>query len=124
MQLCCEKNKQRTCLIGYLYNMKRLAILLPLYLIILSCMPCKDSDDGMDSTQPFITKSSTQGHDKDSETCSPFCSCNCCGQRASQQKATTVTNLFATIPLVKQPSVQSFSLQNVLHQIWQPPQLV
>jgi hypothetical protein len=87
-------------------------------------MPCKDSEDGMDGTQPLITKSAKQGHDKDAETCSPFCSCNCCGHRASQQKSTLVANLFATNPVIKQASVQSFSLQNVLHQIWQPPQLV
>ncbi|MES2374484.1 MAG: DUF6660 family protein [Bacteroidota bacterium] len=104
--------------------MKRLAILLPVYLIILSCMPCKDGEDGMDSTQPVITKG-LQGHDKDSETCSPFCSCNCCGQqRASQQKSTSVSNLFIITPVVKMALVQPFSLQNVLQQIWQPPQLV
>lgn len=106
--------------------MKRLALLLPVYFLILACMPCADMDESMgDTGQASITKSTNQDHDSDNETCSPFCSCNCCGQqRASQQKSTSVTNLFIITSVIKQTSVQSFSLQNVLHQIWQPPQLV
>ncbi len=78
----------------------------------------------MDNGQVSISKSTTQNHDKGDETCSPFCSCNCCGQRVPGQKGVVLANPFVTVPEIKKASVQSFSLQNVLQHIWQPPQLV
>lgn len=104
--------------------MKRLTILLPIYFLILACMPCADTEDGMVAGQSVITASNSQDRHNESETCPPFCSCSCCGQRAPAERVVCVTSSAELISFVKQTALQSFSLQSVLQQIWQPPQLV
>ncbi|TAJ47377.1 MAG: hypothetical protein EPO58_15870 [Chitinophagaceae bacterium] len=107
--------------------MKRLTTLLPIYFLILACMPCVDTDgSNMITGQASITSSHSQDqdHDNNNETCPPFCSCNCCGQRAPAQRVVYTSSPIETLTIVKQAALQSFSLQNVLQQIWQPPQLV
>ena len=60
--------------------MKWIAILLSIYLMALSNMPCADMEvnSAAHKTAQFSSEAN-HSHDKDNDLCSPFCACNCCG---------------------------------------------
>lgn len=52
-----------------------------LYILVLPCFPCSDSDECEQSTTAVsIRPDQHKGHAHQDETCNPFCSCACCGQ--------------------------------------------
>lgn len=103
-----------------------LKTIFPLYLLILTCMPCADNCDDkvMQPTQATISANNTHSHnDKQKESCSPFCTCDCCSIRVSAPTLLSFTTNVVIVPITKQFSNYAFSFQTVLHNIWQPPQL-
>ena len=104
--------------------MKRLLLLLPFYLLFLSCMPCADSKEENGGNLTAVSGAAAGGHEKQDETCSPFCSCNCCGQRVSNNQLLIPSTILPVIIPKQHTIVKPFFLQNVSYDIWQPPQLV
>jgi len=88
-------------------------------------MPCSGIDDCeyQGSDQSVFAATDHSDHDNDTEHCSPFCMCACCGQ--------TLSNAFASYSLaIHNPvSVEKFPLYNasftleVYLSIWQPPKI-
>ena len=62
-------------------------------------------------------------HQQEDEACNPFCGCSCCGHNVAIAKFLFVKTSISISIEKKQPSIHFFALQNVLHNIWQPPQL-
>jgi hypothetical protein len=89
-------------------------------------MPCVDSDrvSNEHNTQ-YISKEQSDDHDHNkNETCSPFCICACCGVQINTVKHIDITFLPRTYFLKQENENYQFYFQQVLLNIWQPPQLV
>lgn len=106
--------------------MKWIAIVMSIYLMALSNMPCADMEvnSAMHKTAQFSSEEN-HSHDKDNDLCSPFCACNCCGaQVLSYQIAASfefpVASHLISIP---SPSYNSVFICNFYGSIWQPPQI-
>jgi len=78
----------------------------------------------MSADQTISATTDHSDHDSDTENCSPFCMCACCGQSFS-------TNLFQQFSLAKQgpfqikkfPAYNASFITEVCLSIWQPPKL-
>ena len=79
-------------------------------------MPCNDKEDCkfMSPNESIDYTNQHSGHETDSEQCTPFCLCACCGQ--SFNSSFYDLNLF---PIYK----TSFISEGYLS-IWQPPKIV
>jgi hypothetical protein len=106
---------------------KWIAIILSLYLLVLSNMPCADLEIGsaIHKTAQFSSESN-HSHDKDNDLCSPFCACNCCGAQVLSCEIPEIIDFpvnhsIITVPL---PSYHSVFASNFYGSIWQPPQIV
>ncbi|MCV9926756.1 hypothetical protein OIU83_03805 [Flavobacterium sp. LS1R49] len=108
--------------------MKWINIILSVYLIVLSCLPCADTlaSETKTHTNEIVSKTDSQSHEKGLDLCAPFCSCNCCAAQVLTA-APTITWFFNedTI-LIKKPlsSYHSILASNFYGSIWQPPQIV
>jgi hypothetical protein len=56
-------------------------LLLGMYMLLLSLLPCGDRKDCAENTKAFSTEAEHHDHDEDSENCSPFCICACCSMQ-------------------------------------------
>jgi hypothetical protein len=105
--------------------MRIFAYIFSFYLFALAIMPCSDKEDCkyMGNEQTTFSTTDHSDHDSDTENCSPFCMCACCGQ--------SVTNIFYPAVLNNQTpvSAQKFPIYNasfvseVYLSIWQPPKI-
>ncbi len=105
--------------------MRFVAVFLSVYILLLSCMPCGDVKDckELNGNRTEYSTSAHSGHENDIETCSPFCSCLCCGQTANFgiYTAEIKCTIYSTTPKFFFPSA---SFQSEFHSsIWQPPKL-
>lgn len=93
--------------------------------MVLTWVPCFDKEDCKYVSTEKYTLATTDhsSHDNDTEHCSPFCMCVCCGQ--------SVTNIFYPIffpnlaPLLVQELpiyTLSFASEDYFF-IWQPPKI-
>ncbi|WP_394707611.1 DUF6660 family protein [uncultured Draconibacterium sp.] len=99
--------------------MKFLTVILSIYVMILTFMPCADAHVGNADCHSIIQQDQDGEHSEDIEICSPFCFCACC-----QTLAQTPTY---TIPKINLPSVEVISPLLVQNEIestisfWRPP---
>ncbi|MBB4802812.1 hypothetical protein HNP37_002887 [Flavobacterium nitrogenifigens] len=107
--------------------MKWIAILLSVYLMALSNMPCADMEvnSAMHKTAQFSSEES-HSHDKDNDLCSPFCACNCCGAQVLSYQTPIIFEFpkVCDIISIAIPNYNSVFASNFYGSIWQPPQLV
>jgi hypothetical protein len=104
--------------------MKLFTFLLAVMVLALSCIPCNDNELALDNNKAKaeISKSNQQKEHNNSDSCSPFCICNCC---------TGFTNISAnyrvTIPVMlmikKVAAHLPAATSNIALPVWQPPQL-
>ena len=104
--------------------MKLLAIILSIYVSILSCMVCNDGIDAKsDSNTTSISMDNSLQHPEQADTCSPFCICSCCAGFVSLVFSAEAIHL-------KYTELKSLSQYLVLAPkgasltIFQPPRLV
>jgi len=57
--------------------MRIFALILALYTIALTIVPCNDVHEGQHNT-PMSIEAAQEHHEEDRDMCSPFCLCNCC----------------------------------------------
>lgn len=102
-----------------------LTLIFSFYILALSCMSCSDKDDCnyMSNDQSKFATTNHSDHDSDTENCSPFCMCACCGQSCSFTHFQT--DLSQNFPTVAQKvSVyKAFFSSKVSFSIWQPPKI-
>ena len=106
-------------------SMKSLAFLMGIYLLILCCLPCSDNTE---CTVPkSYANSQTDDHQKhshESENCTPFCTCSCCGLIAFIAPISQIHIIINKEKSINYPVYSTFILSGVYAFIWQPPQLV
>jgi hypothetical protein len=95
-------------------------------MLIMSFIPCADLEECGDIRQSNISSASKDGHHKhnhETEACSPFCICACCGQFFTQNIQLSYSNILhkhsiETIQYLYKNELIPYSL---LDAIWQPP---
>lgn len=109
-------------------SVKYLAYIFSVYIFVLACLPCTDSTECDDYTQASqVAQADThQDHSHETEACSSFCLCSCCGQQISQLSFSN------PLPQPKSP-VQEETKAHSLYRssacpdfygnIWQPPKI-
>jgi hypothetical protein len=111
----------------YICHVKQvLTLMFSFYILALSCMPCSDSDDCKyeqeQQTSNFATTNHSD-HEQDTESCSPFCMCACCGQSCSFEHFQADLGLnFPTVAQKVSVYKATFSSE-VSFSIWQPPKI-
>lgn len=107
--------------------MKFFNIIVSIYLVALSCLPCADMEVNSlaHSSSEVAAKHQNHSHEKENDLCSPFCVCNCCGQQIlnfSQEIASQFRKI-ATEITTQIPDYKSILTSNFYGSIWQPPQI-
>ncbi len=97
-------------------------------MFILPCLPCRDIEDGshlqMQQTISGTGSGAQHGHHEE-EACSPFCSCNCCGQNYSPNfHFPKIAVKKMLVSSVKEDTYSGIFLpSDFFGNIWQPPKL-
>lgn len=110
--------------------MKFLNYILSIYLVALSCLPCADiearSADNMPAGISYSHEKESHSHDKESDMCSPFCTCSCCGSLIVGYLKIADFNFEVASKSIrtKLTSYTSKFTSSFFGSIWQPPQLV
>jgi hypothetical protein len=102
---------------------KYFALLFNLYLLVLPCLPCKDSVDcaNENKTSYGINKESSPKENHKEDNCTPFCHCNCCSTPCFyfvSGKEKTNTKIYTVKKFILLDEV--FTSNNI-NAIWQPP---
>ncbi len=113
----------------YFCFMKLFSVIFSMYILVLSCLPCGDVDDCKvaDNDKVSFSKTSHSEHQEDTETCSPFCICACCGTNIAY-------NFFFSTPISEKQTTQYSQKLNIVYtndsfssnfygNIWQPPKI-
>ncbi|TDD95945.1 DUF6660 family protein [Flavobacterium cellulosilyticum] len=107
--------------------MNIISSLFSIYLIVLSCLPCADleANSAVHSSLEKSLIADNHSHEKSSDTCSPFCICNCCGCQGYTYNIIYTHIFFSTKTLIdkKTPEYKSILTSNFYGSIWQPPQI-
>jgi hypothetical protein len=101
--------------------MKIFCILFSAYIFLLAGMPCGDAP-GCDASQTIGMTQEHSSHDHESESCSPFCICACCGT-SSQVAAAQHLELKPSVISSSPSSYLTEHISEVSISIWQPPKL-
>ena len=106
--------------------LKSITILLSIYLLLLALLPCGDRLECNDSDSRSTSISETQHdeHQHETEICSPFCICACCGQLVNIPSTTSFLVKAILTKTQLQPSHREKFLTEPYYAIWQPPKLV
>jgi hypothetical protein len=100
---------------------------LSIYLIVLSCLPCTDLEakSAVHSSQEILLIADNHSHEKNSDSCSPFCVCNCCGGQGFTYIIDYNWNFNSVNAIIdkKTPEYKSILTSNFYGSIWQPPQI-
>ena len=109
--------------------MKFFSVIFSLYILILSCLPCGDTEDCkvLDNGKKTFAQTNHHNHQEDSESCSPFCTCACCGSNIgfSFQCPVSITDTLPTFfPQRERIMVENDAFASNFHgNIWQPPKI-
>lgn len=104
--------------------MKFFTLMLSLYFLTLSVIPCHDSEDFEGKYQQTIAhvQQDNPCSDTQDETCSPLCTCNCCGTNLTLFTITEIT--FSKVNGEnKYSSKQDSFISEPSQAIWQPPKI-
>ena len=109
--------------------MKIFWLILSIYLVSLSVLPCSDKEE-CDITvkveQTSISKTNTHNqHSHEKEHCPPFCICNCCGA-PSYHLQIAIMHLKNKDFAIEKKQICDYDfvyLNDYSSKIWQPPRL-
>ena len=106
--------------------MKTFWINFAFYILTISLLPCTDTADCNDHN--LVAEIDNSNHQKDSnntEQCSPFCICSCCGITTVQLQIPllTFTNHIYFAKVKQTIFYQLYTPTNNYNNIWQPPKV-
>jgi hypothetical protein len=108
--------------------MKIANFILSIYLILLSCLPCADTDvKSLAHTSIELSQNAeNHSHDTANDLCPPFCVCNCCGVQFLSYQPTILFDFSVATTRIEivLPTYKSIFSSNFFGSIWQPPQIV
>lgn len=96
---------------------------------MLSCMPCGDADDCkvLDGGKETFSQTEHHNHQQDTESCSPFCVCACCGSNivfSFQHPVLLTEDTLLFFPQRERIIVTNDAFaSNFYGNIWQPPKI-
>jgi hypothetical protein len=102
--------------------MKALSVILSFYVLVLTTVPCIDRPFDKDIHQSGQAGNAAHNHENDTDQCSPFCVCNCCGSQVLSIETILISSI---LPLNKEHVFWYASTfkSNLFHSIWQPPKI-
>ncbi|AEI52064.1 DUF6660 family protein [Runella slithyformis] len=114
-------------ILAYICRVKILAVILSMYLLVLSGLPCRDGEDcnALNNGKISSSKTNHTDHHSDTKSCSPFCTC--CGSVISLGFHSPVsvpdnqTSFFTQ--KVKIAFYNDSFFSNFYGNIWQPPKI-
>ncbi|WP_317125609.1 DUF6660 family protein [Rufibacter latericius] len=104
--------------------MKWFAILLSVFMTVMSCIPCADAAPRVDTPAQTSINPNTdsEDHSPAADLCSPLCICSCCAgfalQAVTQKASPLAFKVTIPVPVHRVASVPTLSFS-----IWQPPKL-
>jgi hypothetical protein len=111
--------------------MKYFCYLFSCYFLLLSLIPCSDIHEVNTSGSTIIANISTDEHsncphETEQDFCSPFCTCNCCGQLFTEAKFVKFASFALIMRFLKEKSTFTY-LENWSNydfkDFFQPPQV-
>jgi hypothetical protein len=107
----------------YFCTVKYFTLILSFYIFAMVAMPCGDKDDcqNQDTELSALADNDHSDHEGDTENCSPFCICACCGH------SVTAPDFFASLTSLVQYPTKNLSIytasfvSGAFSKIWQPP---
>ncbi|MBK1894391.1 DUF6660 family protein [Chryseobacterium paridis] len=107
--------------------MNFLRLILALYFVALSLMPCEDVHKQLSSSKAGFSLNIEESHSKDrGDICSPLCVCNCCQMTVAAFKMEPQINIPKQIQSYFSKKIlfhkNDFAYQ-VYENIWQPPKI-
>ena len=108
--------------------MKIINIILSLYLVVLSCLPCADMklNSLADSSIKVTSNHENHSHNKENDLCPPFCVCACCGIHIYQSSIQTIYFKENLIFINQKEQISFYSYiynKKITLNIWQPPKI-
>lgn len=109
--------------------MKIFSVIFTIYILTLSCLPCGDTEDCkvLDIGKETFSQTDHHNHQQDTESCSPFCICACCGLNIAfnfQGSVSMTEHTTSFFPLTERVIVENDSFaSNYYGSIWQPPKI-
>lgn len=102
--------------------MRLFCFIFALYVAALAVMPCGDNEDCTQSKLQIELADDHSEHEHESEMCTPFCICSCCG---TSLQVANIFNFEIVTAVTSKPLPTSYtdSIQEISLSIWQPPQL-
>lgn len=101
--------------------MKSIAVILSVYVMVLTAMPCDDTHTADSNHASFELSEQNHNHTSDVDLCSPFCFCHCCQTLSFPSffngLLSDVEVLTLNIPFKESRFSNHFS------SIWQPPKI-
>ncbi|HVD97251.1 MAG TPA: DUF6660 family protein [Cytophagaceae bacterium] len=101
--------------------MRLFAFVLSLFILVLSTVPCSDDHE---QAQPS-TGLSDNHSDHEQDSCTPFCSCSCCGIGGIVLSTPVFSVTLHTVQ-TSSPSSSHYSfdfISSYFYSFWQPPKL-
>lgn len=104
--------------------MKFFTITFSVYILVLSLVPCGDFNDCNEIQDTHISANTDHGnHKHETETCSPFCICSCCGSNAINMDDLATFSDMVPVYLKTTPVYNKTFNSVVYFHIWQPPKI-
>lgn len=107
--------------------MRFTALILALLILVLSCLPCADSDVmPLSGVKKEVSTSSQKQHQQHQEKdlCSPFCHCSCCSTYSVVNIPLVIAVIIQQPVCISHASQVSDAVIEISLPVWQPPQLV
>ncbi|WP_147243595.1 DUF6660 family protein [Chitinophaga flava] len=102
--------------------MKWLIYIMSLYILVLSCIPCNDTQAVAMYNHTEVTATHEHNHETQVDFCSPLCVCSCCNVQVTPATSVIlpyhmhqVQVIFPVLPVTPLPLSSNT--------IWQPPRL-
>lgn len=105
--------------------MKYFWLLFSVFLCSLSVYPCSDNSECETKTELSKTNTPQKNH-PETEHCTPFCSCACCGVPSIQNQLSFTIFKKRLVPSEKEKQLNFYSFRyedKMGSKIWQPPKI-
>ena len=92
-------------------------------MMVIACMPCSDS---IECTSEVVVTETSQDHSEhshESDLCTPFCICSCCGGQFAVETIKTLKVEPVGLDFPEHIIDEAFYLSEASYSIWQPPKI-
>jgi hypothetical protein len=119
LYICLRKNKVYLCIV------RQLVSIFCIYIMALTIMPCTDSITCEESSSNHTSTHQHDHGDDESDTCSPFCVCACCGISGFVFESPKI--YIQRVQKINSPElISSYNSQfhsSYFYSFWQPPKI-